>query len=97
MAKMTHSQVETASLGIMTAQFQTFEAIVRKRRRTWRWYICTPEGRLIMLGSDSTRPGARYQANRALFMLLLNSPYRTSKGIVPDSSDLDRFGEASSN
>lgn len=80
----------------MTAQFRTFEAIVRKRRRTWRWYICTAEGDLVMQGSDSSRPGARYQANRALFMLLLNSPYRTSKGIAPDASDLDRFGEASS-
>jgi hypothetical protein len=80
----------------MTAQFQTFEAIVRKRRRTWRWYICTAEGNLVMLGSDSSRIGARYQANRALFMLLLNSPYRVSKAIAPDISDLDRFGEASS-
>jgi hypothetical protein len=80
----------------MTAQFQTFEAIVRKRRRSWRWYICTPEGDLVMLGSDATRPGARYQANRALFMLLLNSPYRAGKAIASDASDLDRFGEASS-
>ena len=81
----------------MPVQFQTFEAIVRKRRRTWRWYICTPEGDLVMLGSDPTRPGARYQAHRALFMLLLNSPYRASKSIAPDDSDYDRFGEASSN
>ena len=80
----------------MTAHFQTFEAIVRKRRRSWRWYICTPEGDLVMLGSDSTRPGARYQANRALFMLLLNSPYRTRRAVAPDISDFDRFGEASS-
>ena len=80
----------------MTTQFQTFEAIVRKRRRSWRWYVCTEEGDLVMLGSDSSRAGARYQANRALFMLLLNSPYRTGKAIAPDVSDLDRFGEASS-
>jgi len=78
----------------MTAQFQTFEAIVRKRRRTWRWYVCTAEGDLVMLGSDSSRIGARYQANRALFMLLLNSPYSASNAIAPDISDLDRFGEA---
>jgi hypothetical protein len=83
-------------VGTMTGQFQTFEAIVRKRRRTWRWYICTAEGDLVMLGSDSSRLGARYQANRALFMLLLNSPYRASKAIAPDISDLDRFGEPSS-
>jgi hypothetical protein len=80
----------------MTAQFQTFEAVVRKRRRSWRWYICTAEGDLVMLGSDATRPGARYQANRALFTLLLHSPYRASMAIAPDTSDLDRFGEASS-
>lgn len=80
----------------MTAQFQTFEAIVRKRRRTWRWYICTPDGDLVMLGSDSSRLGARYQANRALFMLLLNSSYRARKAVASDASDLDRFGEASS-
>ena len=96
MAKMTHLRLGQLSLGTMTAQFQTFEAIVRKRRRSWRWYICTAEGDLVMLGSDSSRIGARYQANRALFMLLLNSPYRASKGIAPDISDLDRFGEASS-
>jgi hypothetical protein len=80
----------------MQAQFQTFEAIVRKRRRTWRWYICTAEGKIVMLGSDASRPGARYQANRALFTLLLHSPYRASKTTAPDASDLDRFGEASS-
>jgi hypothetical protein len=80
----------------MTTQIQTFEAIVRKRRRSWRWYICTGEGDLVMLGSDSTRPGARYQANRALFMLLLNSPYRKRRTAAPDISDYDRFGEASS-
>lgn len=96
MAKMTHGEVGTASLGTMTAQFQTFEAIVRKRRRTWRWYICTAEGDLLMLGSDSSRNGARYQANRALFTLLLHSPYRASMTIAPDASDFDRFGEASS-
>jgi len=88
-------EVWTASLGTMTAQFQTFEAIVRKRRRTWRWYICTSEGDLLMLGSDSSRTGARYQANRALFTLLLHSPYRASMTIAPDASDFDRFGEAS--
>jgi len=88
-------EVGTASLGTMTAQFQTFEAIVRKRRRTWRWYICTSEGDLLMLGSDSSRTGARYQANRALFTLLLHSPYRASMTIAPDASDFDRFGEAS--
>jgi hypothetical protein len=81
----------------MAAQFQTFEAILRKRRRTWRWSICTAEGEVVMLGSDNSRPGARYQANRALFMLLLHAPYRSSRTIVPDASDLGGLGEASAN
>ena len=41
------------------------------------------------------KSGARYQANRALFTLLLHSPYRASMTIAPDASDLDRFGETS--
>src|SRR5262249_17024106 len=92
----------TASLGTMPVQFQTFEPILRKRRRSWRWYVCTAEGQVVMLGTDTTRPGARYQANRALFTLLLHSPYRASKThrasktIAPGASNLDRFGEASS-
>jgi len=81
----------------MDAQFQTFEAVLRKRRRTWRWYVCTDEGDLVMMGSDNSRPGARYQANRALFMLLLNAPLRPAKTSVRDASDYDRFGKASSN
>jgi len=50
-----------------------------------------------MMGSDNSRPGARYQANRALFMLLLNAPLRPAKTSVRDASDYDRFGKASSN
>ena len=98
---LTHGKNDTWSgwdsfVGTMPVEFQTFEAIVRKRRRTWRWYVCTPDGDLLMLGSDSSRLGARYQANRALFTLLLHSPYRASMTIAPDASDFDRFGEASS-
>jgi len=96
MAKMTHGGMGQLGLGTMPGQFQTFEAIVRKRRRAWRWYVCTAEGNVVMLGSDPTRPGARYQANRALFMLLLNSPYRTGRPGASDTSHYDRFGEASS-
>ena len=30
----------------------------------------------MMLGSESSRPAAKYQANRALLLLLLTAPYR---------------------
>ena len=32
-----------------------------------------------MQGSESSRPAARYQANRALFLLLLSAPYQSRK------------------
>lgn len=36
----------------------------------------TDEGKQVMTGSGRSRPAARYQANRALFLLLLSAPYR---------------------
>jgi hypothetical protein len=71
----------------MTAhQFQIFEAILKKRGRAWRWCVCTVEGSVVMQGSESSRPAARYSANRALFLLLLTSPYRLKQpSAVPSS------------
>src|SRR5438105_3364185 len=60
----------------MPDRFQTFEVILRKRGRKWRWYICTTEGMVIMQGSEGNRTAAKYQADRALFLLLLTAPYR---------------------
>jgi hypothetical protein len=61
----------------MPDQFLVFEKVLKKRRRTWRWRLCTAEGDVIMLGSESSRPAARYQADRALFLLLLSAPYQS--------------------
>jgi hypothetical protein len=57
-------------------QFLVFELVLNKRGRTWRWNVCTTEGATVMVGSESSRPAAKYQAERALFLLLLSAPYR---------------------
>ena len=61
----------------MPDQFLVFEKVLKKRRRTWKWRVCTPEGDVIMHGSESSRPAAGYQADRALFLLLLSGPYQS--------------------
>jgi hypothetical protein len=49
------------------------EVIVIKRRRAWEWQLRDQGGILIMGGREKSRPAARYQGYRALFMLLATS------------------------
>jgi len=60
----------------MTDRFPIFEMVLIKRRRKWAWCVRTIEGIAIMQGSDANRAAAQYQADRALFLLLLTAPYR---------------------
>ena len=60
----------------MTVQFPVFEMNLTKRGRTWRWRISSTEGDVVMQGSESSRPAAKYRADRALFLLLLSAPYQ---------------------
>jgi hypothetical protein len=46
------------------------DIVVIKRRRSWEWRVHERDGRLIMSGRERTRPAARYQGYRTLFMLL---------------------------
>ena len=46
------------------------EVTVAKRRRSWEWRVHDQNGTLIMHGRERTRPAARYQGYRSLFMLL---------------------------
>src|SRR5258707_10795613 len=61
----------------MPDQFPIFEKVLKKRSRTWRWRVCTTEGDVVIQGSESSRPAAKYKADRALFLLLLSAPYRS--------------------
>jgi len=49
------------------------EVVVIKRRRAWEWQLRDQSGILIMGGREKSRPAARYQGYRALFMLLATS------------------------
>jgi len=60
----------------MTVQFPVFEMNLTKRGRAWRWRISSTEGDVVMQGSESSRPAAKYRADRALFLLLLSAPYQ---------------------
>jgi hypothetical protein len=59
-------------------QLQFFEVVVKKRRRKWLWRVSTIDGDAVIEGSEGSRPAAIYNANRALFLLLLSAPYRTN-------------------
>lgn len=59
----------------MPHRLPVFEALLKKRGRVWRWSVCTAEGQVVMHGAESRRASARYQANRALFLMLLCAPY----------------------
>jgi hypothetical protein len=67
------------------------EVIVIKRRRAWEWQLRDQGGILIIGGREKTRPAARYQGYRALFMLLASS-WRSSGHQVPqNSADSEKF------
>ena len=44
-----------------------------KRRRAWEWQLRDLSGILVMGGREKSRPAARYQGYRGLFMLLASS------------------------
>jgi hypothetical protein len=46
------------------------DVTVIQRRRNWEWRIHDQDGRLMMRGRERSRPAARYQGYRHLFMLL---------------------------
>jgi hypothetical protein len=47
------------------------EVVVIQRRPTkWTWQVCNAAGTPIMTGWEKTRRAAKYQGDRALFLLL---------------------------
>ena len=46
------------------------EVTVTKLRRSWEWRVLAHNGTLLMHGRERSRPAARYQGYRSLFMLL---------------------------
>jgi hypothetical protein len=55
-------------------RFAAFEIVPKQRGRgRWKWSVRTTDGHVVMCGSEYNRGGARYKAERALFLLLCAS------------------------
>jgi hypothetical protein len=54
------------------------EVVVAKRGRRWEWRVLDLSGKTILGGRENSRPEAKYQGERALFLLLAN-PKRSSE------------------
>jgi hypothetical protein len=50
------------------------DVIVIQRRRNFEWQVRDENGTLLMRGRERTRPAARYQGYRTLFMMLAIAP-----------------------
>jgi hypothetical protein len=74
----------------MPDEFPVFELLLKKRGRVWRWCLCTTEGQVVMLGSEGSRPAAKYQADRALFLMLLCAPYQSARLSDRDGTGCNR-------
>ena len=77
---------------VMSDQLPVFEPLVKKRGRVWRWCLCTAEGHVVMRGTESSRPAAKYRADRALFLMLLCAPYRATR---PKDRDVTGYNRSS--
>jgi hypothetical protein len=50
------------------------EVVLTKRGRArWEWRVCDSSGRTIMGAYENSRPEAKYQGERALFLLLMTT------------------------
>jgi hypothetical protein len=81
----------------MPDQFPVFETLLKKRGRVWKWFVCTTEGRIVMQGSESSRPAARYKADRALLLMLLCAPYQSARLSGRDRTGYGPPGRSRSN
>ena len=71
-------------------RFAAFDIVLKRRGRgRWKWSVRTTDGHVVMCGSECSRGGARYKAERALFLLLCASASRFPK-LPLEPSDLVR-------
>jgi hypothetical protein len=80
----------------MPKQFLVFELLLKKRGRVWEWCVCTIEGQVVMHGKESSRPAAKYKADRALFLMLLCAPYHSARLSDCDGTGYNRSGRSPS-
>ncbi len=51
-------------------QASMFDVVVVPRGRRWEWQVRNDKNAVLIIGSEKVRLAARYQAYRALFLLL---------------------------
>jgi hypothetical protein len=71
------------------------EVTVAKRRRSWEWRV-HQNGALIMHGRERTRPAARYQGYRSLFLLLAIGRRSTALGTADTFPTTDQSNSGAS-
>jgi hypothetical protein len=70
--------------------FAPFDILLKRRGRgRWKWRVCGAGEKVLMSGSECSRAGARYKAERALFLLLCASASRLSNAPVFDALGMD--------
>lgn len=71
-------------------RFTAFDIVLKRRGRSrWKWSVRTTDGHAVMCGSECSRDGARYKAERPLFLLLCASAARPPK-LPREARDLVR-------
>jgi hypothetical protein len=61
-------------------RFAAFDIVLKRRGGSrWKWSVRTADGHTVMCGSECSRGGARYKAQRALFLLLRAGALRIPK------------------
>lgn len=64
-----------------------FEVVLTRRGRSrWDWRVVQPSGKVVMGGREYSRPEAKYQGERALFLLLAHPNAAVRKPIKPANS-----------
>ena len=62
-------------------RFAGFDIVLKRRGHgRSKWAVRTAQGDAVMSGSECSRAGARYKAERALFLLLCASASRGTSG-----------------
>ena len=56
-----------------------YEMMISRKWGRWEWSVHDSGGNSIVVGREFSRPAARYKAARALFDLLLSTPFVVSK------------------
>lgn len=68
--------------------FTTFQIVVKKSGRRWKWAVCSAAGTALIIGSECSRAAASYKGQRSLFLLLASGQRRGVVAERPERPDL---------